>query len=224
MNYESIFDFLKSDERFIQVYNMCVSMEKSIIGNSYNASLILSRTASELIMKLLINDSDYLFDFYKKNKYCDPIINKRGEYVYIPFSKMIEKSREYNLIQPDIEERYKEIITLANSNVYGDGLANYGFEDSEKAHKHLFFISQHGYNKLNDTHVLLPYENLLSNHDFIEVSPQERENQVGNVRFEEVSKENDLAVATKADAESADNNPSGGQDTGFGSLHQKSLD
>ncbi len=41
---------------------------------------------------------------------------------------------------------------------------------------------------------------------------------------EEVSKENDLAVATKADAESADNNPSGGQDTGFGSLHQKSLD
>ena len=88
MNHESIFDFLKSDVRFLHVYDICVSMEKSIIGNSYNASLILSRTASELIMKLLINDSDYLFDFYKKNKYCDPIINKRGEYVYIPFSKI----------------------------------------------------------------------------------------------------------------------------------------
>ena len=77
MNHESIFDFLKSDVRFLHVYDICVSMEKSIIGNSYNASLILSRTASELIMKLLINDSDYLFDFYKKDRFGNPKINKK---------------------------------------------------------------------------------------------------------------------------------------------------
>ena len=190
MIYESIFDFLKVDDRFLQVYNMCVSMEKSIISNSYNASLILSRTASELIMKLLINNSDYLFDFYKKDRFGNPKLNKKGEYEYISLSEMIEKAREYNLIGSNVEDRYKDIRTVGNSNVHGDGLANYGFIDSEKAHKHLFFISQHGYNKLNDDHVQLQYENILGNYEFIEVSPQERENQVDNIRFEEVSKEN----------------------------------
>ena len=189
MNYESIFDFLKSDERFIQVYNMCVSMEKSIIGNSYNASLILSRTASELIMKLLINDSDYLFDFYKKDRFGNPKINKKGEYEYISLSEMIEKSREHNLIGSNVEERYESIRTVGNSNVHGDGLADYGFVDSEKAHKHLFFISQHGYNKLNDDSIQYPYKYILDKYGLVEVSPQERKNQVDNVRFDEVSKE-----------------------------------
>ena len=42
MEYESIFDFLKEDERFNHVYDMCISMEKSFISNSYNTSLIIS--------------------------------------------------------------------------------------------------------------------------------------------------------------------------------------
>ena len=102
---------------------------------------------------------------------------------------MIKKSREYNIIGVNIEKKYQNIRHVGNSNVHGEGLANYGFIDSEKAHKNLFFISQHGYNKLNDEHVQLKYENILGNYEFIEVSPQERENQVGNVRFEEISKE-----------------------------------
>ena len=68
MEYESIFDFLKEDARFSQVYDMCINMEKSIIDNSYNASLILSRTASELLMKLIIDNSEYRMDFFKKDE------------------------------------------------------------------------------------------------------------------------------------------------------------
>lgn len=191
MNYKSIFDFLKSDERFQQVYNMCISMEKSIISNSYNASLILSRTASELLMKLIIDDSDFRMDFFKKDEYGNYKTNKNGDYEFIPLSGMINKCKEYNMIGGNIEKRYHNIRKVGNSNAHGDGLVNYGIVDCQKAHKDLFFISINGYNKLNNDNIQLKYENILGNYDFkIEISPQERENQINNVKFEEVSKEN----------------------------------
>ena len=191
MEYESIFDFLKSDERFLNAYNMCVSMEKSIIDNSYNASLILSRAASELIMKLLIDDSDYRMEFFKKNRFGEYIIKDNGSYVYIPLYDMIDKCQEVHLIGNNVRKRYDFIRDVGNSNTHGEGLANYGIVDCEKAHKHLFHISLHGYNKLNNDNKQLKYENNLGNYDFkIQISQEERENQLNNVRFEEVSKEN----------------------------------
>ena len=194
MVYESIFDFLKEDERFLQIYNMCISMEKSIIGNSYNASLILSRTASELIMKLLVDNSEFRMDFVRKDEHGNDKIRDDGSYELISLKNMIKKSKDLNIIGTNVENRYDYIRRVGNSNVHGEGLANYGIKDSEKAHKHLFFISLHGYNRLNDKDKHLIYKNLLGNYDFkIEVSPEERSNQVANVRFEEVNKDNLIA-------------------------------
>lgn len=191
MGYESIFDFLKSDERFLNAYNMCISMEKSIISNSYNASLILSRAASELIMKLLIEDSKYQYDFYKKNRFGDPIYKDNGSPVYISLYDMINKCKDLNLIGGNVKKRYEYIRDVGNSNTHGEKLANYGIADCEDAHKDLFHISLHGYNKLNNANIQFKYENILGNYDFkIQISQEERENQVSNVRFEEISKDN----------------------------------
>lgn len=190
MVYESIFDYLKEDERFLQVYNMCISMEKAILTNSYNASLILSRTASELIMKMLVDDSEFKMEFFRKDKEGNYIIHN-GSYEYISLKNMIKKSKAHNIIGASVRDRYAHIRRVGNSNVHGEGLANYGINDSKEAHNHLFFISLHGYNRLNNDNKQLKYEDLLSNYDFkIEVSPKERDNQVANVRFEEVSKDN----------------------------------
>ena len=191
MAYESIFDFLKEDERFLQVYDMCTSMEKSMISNSYNTSLIVSRTASELLMKLIIDDSEYRMDFFKKDEHGYYITRKDGSYVYISLNDMIDKSKDLNLIGAKIKKRYHYIREVGNSNTHGEKLDNYGIKDCEKAHKNLFLISLHGYNSLNNDNKQIKYENILGNYDFkIEISPQERENQVSNVRFEEVNTDN----------------------------------
>lgn len=194
MVYESIFDFLKDDDRLIHVYNMCISMEKSIISNSYNASLILSRTASELLMKLLADNSEHRMDFFKKDEYGNYDIKDNGDYKYVSLYEMIEKSKEVSIIGNKIKERYHYIRRVGNSNTHGEELANYGIKDCEKAHENLFLISQHGYNKLNDENIQFKYENRLGNYDFkIEISPQEREDQVNAVRFEEINKDNIIA-------------------------------
>lgn len=166
-------------------------MEKSIISNSYNASLILSRAASELIMKLLIEDSKYQYDFYKKNRFGDPIYKDNGSPVYISLYDMINKCKDLNLIGGNVKKRYEYIRDVGNSNTHGEKLANYGIADCEDAHKDLFHISLHGYNKLNNANIQFKYENILGNYDFkIQISQEERENQVSNVRFEEISKDN----------------------------------
>lgn len=195
MEYKSIFDFLKADERFSNVYMMCISMEKAIITNSYNESLILSRVASELVMKLMIDDSKYRFDFLKKNKYGDPIVKDNGLNVYISLYDMIEKCKEHELIGNNVKKRYEYIRDVGNSNTHGEQLSNYGIVDCEKAHKHLFQISLHGYNKLNKENNQFQYEYYLGNYDFtIQVSPEERENQLNSVRFEEVTKDNLISL------------------------------
>lgn len=191
MVYESIFDFLKSDERFADAYNMCISMEKSIISNSYNASLVISRVASELVIKLLANDSIYRMEFFQKDKTGEPKQKKNGDYKYLYLGEIIEKCNEFGIIGKKVKERYEYIRDVGNSNTHGDKLANYGIKECEKAHNNLFLIALHGYNALNEDTEQFPYENRLGNYDFkIEISPQERENQINNVRFEEVDKNN----------------------------------
>lgn len=191
MVYESIFDFLKDDERFLQIYRMCIIVEKAIISNDYNASLILSRVASELIMKLIVDDSEFRMDFFKKDRFGNTIILDDGSNEFISLKKMIEKSNDFGIIGTNVEGRYTYIRKVGNSNIHGQGLANYGINDSKKAHKHLFFISLHGYNRLNDDNLQLKYEDRLGNYDFkIEIAPEERENQVAHTRFEEISKDN----------------------------------
>lgn len=187
MEYESIFDFLENDERFSDVYNICISMEKSIISNSYNASLILSRTASELIMKLLVDNSEFRMEFFKKDKDGNYIVRNDGSYAFISLKNLIIKSKEKNIIGKKIQGRYTYLRKVGNSNVHGEKLVDYGIKDCEKAHRFLFLISQHGYNRLNNENINLNYENKLNNYDFtIEISPQERYNQINNVRFNEV--------------------------------------
>lgn len=191
MSYESIFDFLNSDERFKHVHNMCISMEKEIISNSYNVSLFISRVASELVIKLLIDDSDYRMDFFQKTNKGILKTRKNGDYKYISLSEMIEKCREHQIIGKKVEERYNYLKNVGNSNAHGDRLIDFGLKDCEKAHNNLFLIALHGYNKLTNENKHLKYENHLGDYDFkIEISPQERDNLVNNVRFEEVNKDN----------------------------------
>ena len=161
MTYESIFDFLNEDERFKHVHSMCISMEKEIISNSYNVSLFISRVASELVIKLLIDDSDYRMDFFQR--YNDGILKtrKNGDYKYISLSEMIEKCREHQIIGKKVEERYNYLRDVGNSNAHGDRLIDFGLKDCEKAHNNLFLIALHGYNKLTNENKHLKYENHL---------------------------------------------------------------
>ena len=191
MEFDSIFDFLKNDNDFIQAYNMCISMEKSLIGKSYNESLILSRTAAELLMKLMIENSEFRMDFFEKDENDFYKRRKDGSYIYITFSNMIDKCKDYGLIGKKIKSRFDYIRKVGNSNVHGDELANYGIKDCQKAHKNLFLIALYVYNEITHINENIKYEYTLDNYDVrIEISPQDRENQLNNVRFEEVNKDN----------------------------------
>ena len=52
----SIFDFLKEDKQFSEVYNECMEMEKLIIYNIPRYSIACSRTIIEKLLRIIIKN------------------------------------------------------------------------------------------------------------------------------------------------------------------------
>ena len=66
MTLESIFDYLKKDNRFDEVYENCRDMELMLMLDRPKISLSLARKASELLIKLIIDKHPDLKTSQKK--------------------------------------------------------------------------------------------------------------------------------------------------------------
>ena len=75
MEYKSVFDFLKEEDDFQEVYEQCKKMEREIVLESYDLSFVKGRTVCEkLINKFARNDSRVSKVYSKKKDNGDPYI------------------------------------------------------------------------------------------------------------------------------------------------------
>lgn len=182
MDYKSIFDFLKDDDRFNSVYDKCIEVEKSIIQNSSNAIFILGRSISEELIKLIIKDNKKLSKRFFKKK-------SDGSYKDYSLESMINSCKTEKLISNSIQKKYHKIRKWGNATVHGKETGDF-INEFEKEHKMLFDISLHCYNYFNIRKDIM-YQYYLDDYDFkIETSARQRENQINNVHFNDVSQEN----------------------------------
>ena len=182
MEYKSIFDFLKDDEKFDDIYEKCIEVEKSIIQKSSNAIFILGRSVSEDLIKLIVKDNPTLSRrFFKKNP--------DGSMPLVSLHSMINACKDKKLISRSIYDKYHKIKKWGNATVHGDNTDDF-INEFEKEHKMLFDISLHCYNKFNYTKDI-QYEYYLDNYDFkIETYEEQRLKQINSIHFTEVNQEN----------------------------------
>ena len=176
MEYISVFDFLKNDDRFDEVYKRCIEMEKAILDQSEYAPFTLARSASEAVITIVAkNDSELNKKFFKDN--CD-----------YNFSELIFQCKKKNLISNRIHKKYLKLKNWGNATVHVDNDIDF-VNEYKTDHRYLFDVSKHCYNLFHDDELL--YEYNLDDYDLkIETYEEERNHQIENVRFEEVSSEN----------------------------------
>lgn len=173
MEYKSIFDFLKSDERFEEAYKRCIEMEKSIIHKSDYAPFILGRSASEAIITVIAKNNPKLYNkFFKYD----------NDYT---FSDLIHACKSNDLISGNDFKKYKILKNWGNATVHVDNNIDF-LNEYKKEHRLLFDITKHCFNKFYDEELI--YEYYLDNYDFkIETTEEQRNDQIDNVHFNEVN-------------------------------------
>lgn len=170
MEYKSIFDFLKNDERFDDVYKRCVEMEKSIINRSDYAPFTLGRSAAEAVITIVAKNEKGVYD---------------EDYT---FSDLIYACKNNGLISGRIFKKYKTLKKWGNATVHVDNNTDF-INEFKKEHRFLFDVSKHCYNIFHDEELL--YEYYLDDYDFkIETYEEQRNHQIESVHFNEVSSEN----------------------------------
>ena len=172
MEYKSIFDFMKNDERFDDVYKRCIEMEKSIINRSDYTPFILGRSASEALITIVAkNNPDLNNKFFKNDD-------------DVSFGELIYSCRDKGLISGRIQKKYKKLKNWGNDTVHPNNEVDF-LNEYKKDHRYLFDVSKHCYNIFHDDELV--YEYYLDDYDFkIETYEEERSHQINNVRFNEV--------------------------------------
>lgn len=176
MEYKSIFDFLKNDERFDEVYKRCIEMEKSIINESDYAPFILARSASEAVITIVAKNDPELFNRFFK--YDDSHT----------FSDLIHACKNKKLISGRIFKKYKQLKDRGNSTVHVDSDIDF-LGEYRINHRYLFDVSKQCYNIFHDDELI--YEYYLDDYDFrIETYEEQRNHQIENIHFNEVNPDN----------------------------------
>lgn len=183
MAYTSVFDFLNEDNEFSDVYKHCTRMEKHIILESFDSSLFHGRIACEkLIKKIAKNDSRASYLFSQKNNDGSPIIPG--------LAKMLGACRKNKIVNKNLLKKYEVVKKYGDSCAHGDDSDQYDISDCKRVHKLLFDLSLECYNDFNFPKDVSYYYDLDKFTYTIEISPEERDDELKNLHQNEVSTEN----------------------------------
>lgn len=183
MEYESVFDFLKDEEEFNDIYKDCKSMERQIILESYDLSFVKGRNVCEkLINKFAKNDSRTTHMFSQK---------KRDGTDYFPnLAKVLRECKYKKIISRNLLDKYYIIKEYGDAAAHGDDVDKFDISDCQRVHKLVFDITLNGYNEFNYPKDITYFYNLDKFDYTIEISPEEREEELKNLHQNEVAVEN----------------------------------
>ncbi len=187
MTLESIFDYLKKDNRFDEVYENCRDMELMLMLDRPKISLSLARKASELLIKLIIDKHP---DFKAKLKKQAKKNNRKFPTLF----EMIEGSKDKGIIPEHLYHRYNKIRTTGNKSVHASKANNFGENKTKNIHENLFHITLSCFNEYHkDNKIHIPYEyniDKLMNDDYsIEFTSQNRDFVLKSIQVNELDKE-----------------------------------
>lgn len=183
MEYESVFDFLKDEDNFLDVYTQCKKMEKEIILESYDLSFVKGRTVCEkLINKFARRDSRVSYIYSQKKENGDP---------YIPgLAKLLKLCKRNKVVNRNVIDKYYDIKNYGDAGAHGDESDRYDITDCQKVHKLVFDITLHCFNEFNYPKNVNYFFGLDKFDYSIEISPEEREEQLNELHQNEVVPEN----------------------------------
>ena len=183
MEYKSVFDFLKGDEGFHEIYKDCKSMEKEIISESFDLSFVKGRNVCEkLIKKFAKNDSRTAFLFSQKKDDGSP---------YIPnLAKVLWNCSQKRVLERKLLDKYYKIKKYGDAGAHGDNVDDYDITDCKLVHKLVFDIALHGYNEFCYPKDVSYFYDLDKFDYTIEISPEDREEELKNLHLNEVVPEN----------------------------------
>ena len=183
MEYKSVFDFLKEDNNFHDVYKQCKGMEREIVLESYDLSFVKGRSVCEkLINKFARSDSRVSPIFSKK---------KRNGKPYIPgLAELLGLCSDNKVVKRHILNKYYDIKKYGDAGAHGDDSDKFDITDCQKVHKMVFDITLHCYNEFNYPKDISYFYDLDKFEYSIEISPEEREEQLNEIHQNEVSPKN----------------------------------
>ena len=183
MEYKSVFDFLKEEDDFQEVYEQCKKMEREIVLESYDLSFVKGRTVCEkLINKFARNDSRVSYLYSKKKDNGDPYIPGLGE--------LLKHCKKKNVVERNIIDKYYKIKKFGDAGAHGDNSDEYDITDCKRVHKLVFDITLHCHNEFEYPKNVSYFYGLDKFDYSIEVSPEEREEQLNEIHQNEVNPEN----------------------------------
>ena len=194
MVYKSIFDYLKEDNRFKDVYDTCMDMEIMALMERPKISLYLARRAAELLIQLVIDQYPDL-----KNKLNEKA--KKEKKNHPSLYDMIEGTHDEGIILDNIYHRYDKIRYIGNKYVHGNSLDNFGMDNSKLIHGYLFHVALECYNRYHkDNKIHIPYEYQLDKSDYaVEFTSRTKDFTLKSIKAEEVEK---LALEKRLESKS----------------------
>ena len=183
MEYESVFDFLKDGEDFKDIYKDCKSMERQMILESYDLSFVKGRNVCEkLINKIAKNNSKMSYLFSRKKRNGEPFVPGLAE--------VLGDCSDKRIISRNISNKYYTIKEYGDAGAHGDNVDKYDVSDCQRVHKLVFEIALNGYNEFNYPKDITYFYGLDKFDYTIEISPEDREEELNNLHQNEVAIEN----------------------------------
>lgn len=182
MRYISVFDFLKEDDGFYDVYRDCLSMEKQMIYESFDMSYVKGRTICEkLIRKIAKSNPKVSYLFSRKKKDGKPFIPGLAETLGACSDKRIISRKTGN--------KYYQIKKVGDAGAHGECIDEYNLNYSKKIHKMVFDITMECYNEFNYP-IKVPYFYGLDENNKIENTPENRQEELNDLHLKEVAPDN----------------------------------
>ena len=132
MAHESIFSFLKDDERFREIYLLCIDMEKQILWEMYPAATTTGRSIAECLIHIIAKtDEDLAKLFYFKDG------KEQGPDFY-NWLLLCDKNNLLN--DPEIISFYHEVRIDGNNSVHTTNLSSFDYDSCLVTHKKVFTL------------------------------------------------------------------------------------
>ena len=146
MAQESIFSFLEKDERFKEVYELCIAFEKQILMELYSQATTTGRSIGEHLIHIIAKTDSDLAELF--------VINEYGEEECPDFFNLIKKCEENKLIDDStIIGYYHNVRMNGNNSVHANKHDDFDYDSCLITHKKVFTLCLECFNRFHSVDI-----------------------------------------------------------------------
>lgn len=180
--YKSVFDFLKDDDEFYDIYRCCREMENEILIKSIDMTFVKGRKVCENLIKKIAKNNPKLSYLFSSDEH-------NGKSHGPEFYKILAACRDKKVINRNIINKFYEIKKLGNVGAHKINVDKYKIH-CKKFHKMIFDITLDCYNEFNYPKNVSYYYGLDKIHYAIKTTSDDRKEDLNDLRVNEVDPDN----------------------------------